>query len=84
MPRLTEDQLFDLKDRIDNAKENVSQLTGQNQVMMKQLKDDWSCDTIEEAQEKRKQMAEELTKIDKQIDAATKELEKIIEVQGDI
>ena len=80
---LDEQQLLDLKDKIEAAKTNVSSLNGQKQAMMKQLKDDWDCDTIEQAEEKLKQMEKNIGLLDKKIDTATKELEKTIEVEGE-
>jgi predicted nucleic acid-binding Zn-ribbon protein len=80
---LDEQQLLDLKDKIEAAKTNVSSLNGQKQAMMKQLKDDWGCDTIEQAEEKLKQMDKNIGLLDKKIDSATKELEKTIEVEGE-
>lgn len=79
--KLDEQQLFDLKDKIEAAKTNVSGLNGQLQVMMKQLKDDWDCNTIEEAEKKLKLMDDNITKLDKKIDIAVKELEKTITVE---
>jgi len=79
--KLDEQQLLDLKDKIEAAKTNVSSLSGQKQAMMKQLKDDWDCNTVEEAEKKLKLMDENISKLDKKIDTATKELEKTIEVE---
>ena len=66
---LSEKELLELKDKVDEAKQVVSELTGQRNALLKQLKDDWGCKTIEEAETK-------LAKMDKDIDALEKKIEK--------
>ena len=65
---MTEKELLDLKEKVDDAKQAVSELTGQKNALMKQLKDDWQCKTIDEAETK-------LTKMDKDIDILEKKIE---------
>jgi peptidoglycan hydrolase CwlO-like protein len=66
---MNEKELLELKDKVDEAKQVVSELTGQRNALLKQLKDDWGCKTIEEAETK-------LAKMDKDIDALEKKIEK--------
>ena len=66
---MNEKELLELKDKVDEAKQVVSELTGQRNALLKQLKDDWGCKTIEEAETK-------LAKMDKDIDVLEKKIEK--------
>ena len=72
---MKEQELLELKEEIEDAKQKVSELTGQKNALLKQLKDDWGCDTIEEAEEKLKIMDKNITIISSKIEKATKELE---------
>jgi predicted nuclease with TOPRIM domain len=72
----TEQQLLDLKKNVDEAKTSVAELTGQQKSLMKQLKDDWQCSTIEAAQMKLKSMDNDIANLDAKIAKGTKELEE--------
>ena len=72
---MKEQELLELKEEIEDAKQKVSELTGQKNALLKQLKDDWGCNTIEEAEEKLKIMDKNITIISNKIEKATKELE---------
>jgi peptidoglycan hydrolase CwlO-like protein len=74
---LTEQQLLDLKEKIADAKTEVSELTGQQTALMKQLKDDYGCKTIKEAEAKLKEMEDSIASIDKKIAKGVKELEEL-------
>ena len=71
---MTEQQLLDLKDQVEEAKTKVSELTGQKQALMNQLKTDWNCKTIEEANTKLKEMENSISVLEKKIEKGTKEL----------
>jgi len=71
-----EQELLNLKAEIEESKTKVSELTGQKNALMKQLRDDWGCKTIEEAEAKLKKMKRELDQLDTQINEQTKELEE--------
>jgi len=79
---MTEQDLLDLKEKVDAAKTAVSELTGQKTALMKQLKDDWDCSTIEEAEEKITSMEERISTLDKKIKKSTEELEAKINKDG--
>ena len=68
--------LLKLKKRIDEAKESVSQLKGQQTALMKQLKDEWRCGSVAAAEKKIQEMKEELTKMEKSIEKGLMELEE--------
>ena len=73
---MNERELLDLKHQIEDAKTSVSELKGQQQMLMKQLKDEWKCNTIEEAERKIKSMGKEIDALQTQIDEGVKELEE--------
>ena len=74
---MKEQELLDLKDKVETAKTTVSELTGQRTALMKQLKDDWGCKTLAEAEAKLKEMEKNISILDKKIERGTAELEKL-------
>ena len=76
---LSERRLLELKEELAEAKTAVSELTGQQTAMMKQLKDDYGCKTIEEAEAKLKEMTDSVSLLDKKIEKASTELETLLE-----
>ena len=77
---LNEKQLLDLKEDVGEAKTKVAELTGQNNALTNQLKTDWSCKTIAEAEVKLAKMDKDITSIDKKIEKGIQELEEKYEV----
>ena len=73
---MNESQLLDLKKKVDAAKTEVSQLQGHQTALMNQLKTDWGCKTIEEAEKKIKVMKTEIEKLDESIQTGIEELEE--------
>ena len=73
---MTEKELLDLKEKVDEAKQTVSELTGQKNALLKQLKDDWGCKTLKEAKEKLEEMESQVTILEKKIERGVKELEE--------
>ena len=67
-----EQRLMELKTEIDKCQQEVSKLEGQKDLLNKQLKEDWKCDTIEEAQGM-------ITKLKKQVDTLSNEIDTGIE-----
>lgn len=72
---MTEKQLLDLKKKVDEAKTTVSELTGQRTAQIKQLKDEWKCSSVEEAEKKLEKMSKDITELDQQIEESIEELE---------
>jgi predicted nucleic acid-binding Zn-ribbon protein len=73
---MTEQELLKLKNEIDDAKSSVSELKGQMTVLMKQLKDEYKCNSIEDAEVLLTKWEKEVTKIQQQIDKGIEELEE--------
>jgi predicted nucleic acid-binding Zn-ribbon protein len=73
---LNEQELLKIKQDIETAKTEVSQLKGKLQHLMEQLEKDWKCKTIEDAQKKLSTIDREITQLDEKIKKQTKELEE--------
>lgn len=75
---LTEKQLTELKEEIDEAKTTVSTLTGQITAITNQLKIDFGCSTLEEAKLKIKQIEKKKDSLSLKIEKASNELEELL------
>ena len=71
----TESELLKIKADIDSARIKVSELTGQQNALMAQLKE-WDCKTIEEAEKKLKEMETEVSNFESKIAEGVKNLEE--------
>jgi predicted nucleic acid-binding Zn-ribbon protein len=80
MSRTNERKLLDLKQDIDKAKTNVSQLEGQKAQLLQTLKNDWKCNTVEEAEVKLKEMEKECEDLNTQIDEGVAKLQQDYEL----
>jgi predicted nuclease with TOPRIM domain len=72
---MNEVDLMELKQDIEDAKQKVSELKGERQALLKQLKEEWGCETIEQAEEKIKELNAELESVSEKISEGTKKLE---------
>ena len=77
---MTKQELLDLKDDVAEAKVKVSELTGQKTALMSQLKTDWDCKTIKEAEDKLQEMEDSISKLEKKIKTGVEELESKYEL----
>lgn len=75
---MTEQELLQLKEEITTAKEKFLQLQGQSKALLQQLKEDWGCKTVEQAEKKIKEFETEIKKLDEEIDEGISELEKLM------
>lgn len=75
---MTPVELLNLKKEIAAAKTNEAQLTGQRTAILKQLKDDLKCPSVEAAEKKLKALDTEIENISAQIDKGTEELEELL------
>ncbi len=71
---MTEQDLLDLKKKVDEAKSKVSELTGHKAALMRQLEDDWECSTVDEAEKKIRVQSKELDKLDQLIEEKIEKL----------
>lgn len=72
---LTERDLLNLKEKIEDAKSTVAQLKGHQQALLNQLKTEYGCKTIEEAEKKLKTMKLDIDELQDKIDKGTKALQ---------
>ena len=75
---MNERELLQLKKEIDEAKQKTSELKGERQALMKQLKEEWNCETIEQAQSKITEMSEQSTQLSNEIDMRLIKLDEAI------
>jgi len=75
---MNERELLQLKKEIDEAKQKTSELKGERQALMKQLKEEWNCETIEQAQSKITEMGEQSTQLSNEIDMRLIKLDEAI------
>lgn len=73
---MTEQDLLKLKQKIDDAKQQSSELKGQQTALMKQLKDDWKCSSIEEAEKLMEKMDKEIKTLNEKIETGLEELDE--------
>ena len=73
---MTEKDLLKLKREIDEAKTSVADLNGQLTAMMKQLKKDWNCASVEDGEKLLKKMKKEIEGLEEQIETGVKEIEE--------
>jgi hypothetical protein len=69
-------ELIKLKQKIEDAKQQTSELKGQQTALMKQLKDDWKCNSIKEAEALMEKMDWEIKTLNDQIETGLAELEE--------
>lgn len=72
----TEQFLLDLKQQIEDAKQSVAELKGEQTALLKQLKDTYKCNSISEAEKKIQSIQIERDKIQQQIEKGCRELEE--------
>lgn len=73
---MTEQELLKLKDRIDEAKTKASTLQGQKDYLLKDLKTNWKCNDIEDAESKLEEKTESISDLEDQIKDGLSKLEK--------
>ena len=73
---MNERELLELKEEIDTAKEKVSELKGERQSLMKRLKEEWGCPTLEDAEKRLKEMADQVENLSTEIVEGMEELER--------
>jgi Tfp pilus assembly protein PilN len=74
------EELLELKEKIDQAKAKVSELTGRRDYLLQQLKDRWDCKDIKAGEKLLKQKAEEIQKLEEDIQTRVQELKEKYDV----
>jgi len=73
---MDETGLLKLKKQIDEANASVSELKGQLSALLKQLKDDWKCNSVEDAERLIVKMDKEIVSLKNKIEKGMEELEE--------
>lgn len=73
---MTEKELLNLKNNIDQAKKQISELEGERKALLKQLESDWGCKTIEEAHEKADGLSSAIETLNQSIQQGLQELDE--------
>lgn len=68
--------LMKLKQQIEEAKQSTAELKGQQTALMKQLKDDWKCNSIKEAEKLMETFEEDIANLNANIEKGLEELEE--------
>lgn len=77
---MTEQDLLELKDKIDEAKTELAEIQGQKKGLLSQLKNEFECDSIQDAEKEVQSLKLEIEKKDTQIFELTTEIEENYEV----
>ena len=72
--------LLKLKKQIDEANASISELKGQLSALLKQLKDDWKCNSVEDAEKLIVKMDKEIASLNNKIEEGMEELEEKYEL----
>lgn len=73
---LTEADLLDLKEQIENNKTKLAEAKGEEKLLLKQLNEKWGCKTLAEAKKKLEEMKKKQAVISTVIEDKTTELEE--------
>jgi predicted nucleic acid-binding Zn-ribbon protein len=76
-------QLLALQKKVETAKQEIAQLNGELQGVMKQLKTEEKLDNVHEVKTKIAELETDLQTIDDKIETNTKKLEAEIEIIGE-
>lgn len=72
---MNEKELLQKKQQIENAKSESAELKGKAKYLSEELKTKWGCNTIEEAQNKKAELLQEINDITEQINIGVKKIE---------
>jgi C4-type Zn-finger protein len=75
-------ELLELKQQVEDAKMQVSKLEGQREGLLEQLKKDFFCKTLAEAQKKEKELKEEIENLEEEIEEASLVLKEKYDLNG--
>ena len=79
---MTPEELLELKEKIDTSKTNVAELEGRKKQLNEDLKKNWKCDTLEQAEKKVDDMQEDIDEKNKTINEKTTALEEQLDEQN--
>ena len=74
------DKLLQLKAEIDEAKIKIAELNGKKESLMQDLKKNWNCTTLKQAEKKLVDLEGDVKDLSKQIEKGVAELEEKYEL----
>lgn len=80
---MNEQELLELKQSIENAKSDLSELQGRRKSLMEQLEDDWDCHSVEDAEAKVDELLTELDEVNHAIQEGVQEIQKELNDEDD-
>jgi len=69
-------EYIDLKRKIETTQQSIDKAKGALEQLLKNLKQDFNCETVEEAEEKLKTLQEEQLKLEEQFNEELKNFKK--------
>lgn len=78
---MNEKELLELKEQIEDAKQEVNRLEGRQDGLMSQLQKDWGCKTLEQAKKKLEGLKDEIKDLEENIESGVAELEERYEFE---
>lgn len=75
--------LLNLQDKINTAKEEVSKLEGKKELLQAQLKEQFNCDSVEDADKLVKKLETKITNLDASIKEGIKGLKEKYEIDDE-
>ena len=79
---MKEQELFELKEEIEESKQELAELKGEKQALMKRLVEEWNCKTTKTAKKTLDEMKDELETITSNINDGLEKLETMLESNG--
>lgn len=79
---MKEQELFELKEEIEESKQELAELKGEKQALMRRLTEEWDCKTTKAARKTLDEMKAELETITSNINNGLEELELMLEQNG--
>ena len=76
---MNEKELLELKQEIEDARQEASELKGEKQALLKRLNEDWDCISVKKANALIDKLAAEMEELSVQIKNGLAELDKYFE-----
>lgn len=76
------DELIELQEEIEERKTQKAQLEGEQNAILKQLKEEWGCKTIKQAQALIEEKELEMNRLEGEIENQLNELETALKLIG--
>lgn len=69
-------KILEIQGKIETAKSNISKLKGKQELYSKQLKDQFSCDSLPEAENYLKKLVSKIDRLEQSLEKALEDLQK--------